>query len=97
LASDLYAEVHTPAQSLALPRHAILPFLGDGPLLRSSAIAAGEGLLVSYSGAFVEQVLASDINVKFLQVSLEPRFVFRVSERLSLRVKDGQAAVNLHG
>jgi uncharacterized linocin/CFP29 family protein len=96
LASDLYAEAHTPAPSLALPRHAIVPMLGDGPLLRSSSIAQGEALLVSYSSGFVEQVLASDIDVKFLQVSLEPRFVFRVSERLSLRVKDGRAMVNLH-
>lgn len=96
LATNLYAEAHKPAASLALPRHALVPLLGDGPLLRSSDIAKDEGLLVSYSSGFVEQVLASDISVKFLQVSLEPRFVFRVSERLSLRVKDWQAVVNLH-
>jgi uncharacterized linocin/CFP29 family protein len=96
LGSSLYAAVHKPAPSLALPRHALTPLLGDGPLLRSSHVAKNEGLVVSYSSGFVEQVLASDICVKFLQVSLEPRFVFRVSERLSLRVKDWQAVVNLH-
>jgi uncharacterized linocin/CFP29 family protein len=95
LDGSLYEAVNTPAPSLIAPRQTILPLLQGGPLLRSSMLLAGCGILVAYESGQVEQVLASDITVKFLQVSLEPRFVFRVSERLALRVRDWSAIVNL--
>jgi hypothetical protein len=41
-------------------------------------------------------VIARDIGVRFLYVSEEPRFVFRVSVRTALRVRDWQAIVNLN-
>jgi uncharacterized linocin/CFP29 family protein len=96
LSNSLYRAVHTPTATLVLPRHSILPLLEDGPLLRASTILNGWGAIVSCGSGLVEQVLASDINVKFLQVSAEPRFVFRVSERVALRVKDWTAVKNIH-
>ena len=43
--------------------------------------------------------MASDIDVRFLQATLEPRYVLRVFERLVLRIKElhavcGVTAVN---
>ncbi len=35
--------------------------------------------------------MASDIHVKFLQTTLEPRYVFRVSEKVALRIKEDSA------
>lgn len=95
LALDLYQAVHTPTNNLVLPRDTIMPVLGDGPLLRSSLLQPGWGLIVPCESGQIEQVLATDICVKLLQVSEEPRFVFRVSERLALRVKDWNAVVNI--
>jgi hypothetical protein len=43
------------------------------------------------SGRPIEVVVASDISVRFLQTTLEPRFVFRVSERIALRVSQDDA------
>ncbi|HEX6273420.1 MAG TPA: encapsulin, partial [Polyangiaceae bacterium] len=75
LANDLYRDAHTPTDNLVLPRHTIVPMLEDGPLLRSSTIKDGWGIVVSRDSGQVEQVLASEICVKFLHVSEEPRFV----------------------
>jgi hypothetical protein len=69
--------------------------LEGGPLLRSSVIPSNWGAVISHESGQVEQVLASDICVKFLQVSEEPRLVFRVSQRLALRVRDWGAVVNI--
>jgi Encapsulating protein for peroxidase len=96
LSSTLYQAVHTPTPSLVLPRDTIMPLLGDGPLLRSSLLRPGWGLVVPCESGQIEQVLATDICVKLLQVSEEPRFVFRISERVALRVKDWSAVVNIH-
>jgi uncharacterized linocin/CFP29 family protein len=96
LSQDLFTVAHTPNNNLVLPRDRILPFLGNGPLLRSSTIAATTGTLVSLGGEPVEMVVGSDISVTFLQVTLEPRTVFRVSEKVALRVKDWGAVATLH-
>jgi len=95
LGDGLYEAVHRPTANLVLPRHTILPLLEDGLLLRSSTIHPDRGVIVSYESGQVEQVLAREINVRFLQVSDQPRFIFRVSERVALRVKDWHAVVNL--
>ncbi|HEX3770565.1 MAG TPA: hypothetical protein VHV30_06870, partial [Polyangiaceae bacterium] len=76
--------------NLVLPRDRVLPFLG-GPLLRSSAIHPIYGVIVALSGSPIEVVVATDVSVRYLQTSLEPRFVFRVSERIALRIKDDAA------
>ena len=75
LGHDLFEQICTPNPSLVLPRDRILPFL-QGPLLRSSAIRKGEGVVVSLAGNPVELIVAQDISVSFLQTSPEPRWVF---------------------
>jgi len=95
LGNDLYRDAHTPTATLVLPRQPIASMLEGGPLLRSSIIPAAWGAVISHESGQVEQVLASEICVKFLHVSEEPRFVFRVSERLALRVRDWGAVANI--
>jgi hypothetical protein len=77
---------------LALDR--VLPFL-QGPLLRSSVIAPGYGVVTALAGNPIEIVVASDMAVSYLQTTAEPRYVFRVSERVALRVKDSSAVAVL--
>jgi hypothetical protein len=60
-------------------------------LLRSSAIGANLGAVMALGGAPIEIVVASDLDVRFLQTTLEPRYVFRVSERVALRLSDPNA------
>jgi uncharacterized linocin/CFP29 family protein len=90
LSQGLFELVCTPNPNFVLPRDRILPFL-EGPLLRSSQIANPWGCVVALSGSPIELVVASDISVRFLQTTLEPRYVFRVSERVALRIKESQA------
>ena len=90
LSPDLFAAVCTPNDALVLPRDRILPFL-QGPLLRSSAIKNSYGLVVALSANPIELVVASDIHVKYLQTTEQPRFVFQVSQRIALRIKESEA------
>jgi len=87
LSHELFNLICTPAVGLVLPRDRVLPFL-QGPLLRSSRIPANTGLVVALGGSPVELVIASDINVRYLQTTPEPRYMFRVSERVALRIKE---------
>jgi len=93
LSPSLFADICTPTNNLVLPRDRILPFL-QGPLLRASAITNGFGVVIALSASPVELVVASDIGVRFLQTSQEPRYVFRVSERVALRIKE-QSAIGM--
>jgi uncharacterized linocin/CFP29 family protein len=90
LSHDLFSAICTPAPSLVLPRDRILPFL-EGPLLRSSVLSSGCGVIISLAGNPVELVLASDVQVKFLQLTSSGRALFRISERVALRIKDPKA------
>jgi uncharacterized linocin/CFP29 family protein len=90
LSSDLFEALCTPAPSLVLPRDRVLPFL-QGPLLRSSALDSHDGVVISLAGAPVELVIASDLHVRFLQQTTSARSVFRVSERVAVRIKDSNA------
>jgi uncharacterized linocin/CFP29 family protein len=96
LGTRLYEAVCTPTSSLVLPKDRILPFV-DGQLFRSGTIeddpATGTfyGVVVALGGAPIELVVASDISVRLLQATLEPRWVFRVSERIALRIKEPEA------
>lgn len=83
--------------SLITPRDRILPFLEGGPLLRSSVVPANEGVVVSLAGSPIDLVIGSDMHVKFVQVTLEPRYVLRVSERFVLRMKQPEARCRLVG
>jgi hypothetical protein len=85
----------TPPGLTDLPRDLVLRVLEGGPLVSSSMIAEvpgnanqGYGLLVSLAGAPVELVVARDMTVDVLQISEEGRAIFRVSERVALRIKE---------
>ncbi len=89
----LFLVAETPDRhSLVLPQDRIIPFLGGGPMLRCSALDVGSGVVVALGGAPVEFVVAKDMSVQFLQVTTEPKFIFRVYERVVLRIKE-QAAI----
>lgn len=87
LSNSLFEAVCAPTPNLILPRDRILPFL-QGPLLRSSVLGVNDGIVVSLAGGPVEIVVASDIQVRFLQQTADARLAFRVSERVALRIKD---------
>ncbi len=73
LGQQLFLVAQTPdPQSLVLPQDRIIPFLGGGPLLRSSTLDEADGftgVVVALGGAPIELVVASDISLQFLQVS----------------------------
>jgi uncharacterized linocin/CFP29 family protein len=90
LGNDLFEAICAPNGNLVLPRDRILPFL-QGPLVRSGVVDKSRGAIIALSGAPIEILVASDIQVSFLQTTLEPRWVFRVSERVALRIKEPAA------
>jgi len=94
LSQDLFELICTPNGNLVMPRDRVLPFL-QGPLLRASALQFGYGVVVALSGNPVELVVASDIGVRYLQTTVEPRYVFRVSERVALRIREEDAIAML--
>jgi uncharacterized linocin/CFP29 family protein len=88
LSNELFSEVYTPIPgSMVLPADSLPPVL-SGPLLRSSTLKDGTGLVISLQGNPVEIVVGSDINVRYLQANANGEHLFRVSQRLVLRVKD---------
>ena len=84
-----------------MPQDRIVPFLGGGPLLRSSTLLAGYGVVVALGGAPIELVVATDMSLEFLQVTNpgpkmeSPYFLFRVYEKVALRIKERPALVGL--
>ena len=84
-----------------MPQDRIVPFLGGGPLLRSSTLLAGYGVVVALGGAPIELVVATDMSLQFLQVTdpgpkmESPYFLFRVYEKVALRIKERNAIVGL--
>ena len=87
--------VCSPNNNLILARDRILPFLQGGSLVRASTIPRRNsgtpwGTVIALSGNPVELVVATDIKVTYLQTTnaTEPRRVFRVSERVALRIKE---------
>jgi uncharacterized linocin/CFP29 family protein len=96
LGHKLFRLATKPSKSLVLPSDRMTPFL-NGPLLRSSTIPETKGLVIALAGNPVDLVVATDITVKFLQLSVEPRYVFRVYERMALRVKQLGAVCVLEG
>lgn len=97
LGQDLFKGVQTPNRnSLVLPQDRIIPFLGGGPLLRASTMPVDCGVVVALGGAPVELVIATDVSLNFLQVTTDPLFVFRVYEKMALRIKERDAIMALH-
>jgi uncharacterized linocin/CFP29 family protein len=82
-----------------MPQDRIIPFLGGGPLLRTStldALRGFSGVVVALGGAPVELVVATDVSLQFLQVTAEPVFIFRVYEKIALRIREPRAIVQLY-
>ena len=46
-------------------------------------------------GAPVELVIATDVSLQFLQVTNAPAFLFRVREKMALRIKEADAIITL--
>ena len=91
LSDVLFRAIYTPiANSMVLPADSIPPIL-NGPLLRSSTLKPGTGLVVSLQGNPVEIVVASEIHARYLQGTPDGEHLFRVSQRFVLRVKDATA------
>jgi uncharacterized linocin/CFP29 family protein len=96
LGHEFFNAVETPnGSSLVLPQDRIIPFLGGGSLLRSSALDPSTGVVVALGGAPVDLVVARDVSVNFLTVTTDPTFVFRVYEKIVLRVKQPAAICKL--
>jgi uncharacterized linocin/CFP29 family protein len=91
LGQKYFLDAQTPTNSMVLPQDRILPFLGGGALLRTSVLKEEQGLVIALGGAPIDLVVATDISVGFLQVTSEPRFVFRVYEKIVLRIKQPEA------
>lgn len=92
LGHSLYEAANTPSRgSLVLPSDRIVPFLDGGPLRRSSVVPEGQGVVVALAGSPIDLVVASDVHVNYVQLTLEPRYVLRVSERFALRIKQPDA------
>lgn len=95
LGETLFSDAQNPSGSLVLPSDRIIPFLGGGPLLRSSTLPDDEGIVVALGGAPIDLVVACDLSVSFLQVTEEPKFLFRVHEKIRLRIKEEGAIEHL--
>jgi uncharacterized linocin/CFP29 family protein len=97
LANDLFTAIYNPIpNSMVLPADS-MPALLDGPLLRSSSLQDGQGLVISLQGNPAEIVVPSDISVRYLQGTLDGLHAFRVSERFVLRVKEPTAIELIEG
>jgi uncharacterized linocin/CFP29 family protein len=98
LDQKLFLVAQSPSPALVLPQDRIIPFLSGGPLLRSSTLDnpfIGSGVVVALGGAPVELVVATDVRLQFLQLTSDPVFVFRVHEKMALRIKEPEAIIQL--
>jgi uncharacterized linocin/CFP29 family protein len=64
--------------------------------MRSSVLDPNTGLVIALGGAPIDLVVATDISVSFLQVTTDPYFVFRVYEKIVLRIKQPEAIALLY-
>jgi uncharacterized linocin/CFP29 family protein len=86
-------------EKLALPND-IIRLLGGGSLLHSPALDILNGycgVVVPLGGSPVELVLGADMSLDVQRVDDEPRFVFRVFEKMRLRIKRPEAIAILFG
>jgi uncharacterized linocin/CFP29 family protein len=115
LSQDLFSTVQTPVHVASIlardghtgpssvPQDRIVPFLGGGPLLRSSTLLSNYGVVVALGGAPIELVVATDMSLEFVQVTEPPNrpqmdgpyFLFRVYEKVALRIRERNAIVGL--
>jgi uncharacterized linocin/CFP29 family protein len=89
------AQQPTHGRPQVTPKDEIVPLLGGGQLLRCSVIPDGQGIVVALGGEPIELVVATDMSLQFLQVTETPNYLFRVYEKLALRIKSTEAVVRL--
>jgi hypothetical protein len=102
LSPYLFEAVYTPNGNFVAAKDRILPIL-NGPLLRTSALIDTDlnndrypyGVVVALGGNPVAIRVGSDIGIRYLQSTGEPRYLFRVSERIGLRMTDPRAVAVL--
>jgi uncharacterized linocin/CFP29 family protein len=95
LGQQFFVAVQTPETGLVLPQDRIIPFLGGGPLLRSSTLPPDAGVVVALGGAPIELVVATDVSFQFLQLMIDPAYAFRVYEKMALRIREPNAIIAL--
>jgi hypothetical protein len=88
LGDTLFEAVHEPSAVLVLPADRVTPMLKGGPLLRSGQIDPATGIVVSLASNAVDVVVGTPPTVQFLQRQIDARFLFRVYERFTLRIRD---------
>jgi uncharacterized linocin/CFP29 family protein len=88
LGHKLFSLATTPTGSLVLPTDRLAEFLDGRRVTRSGILPPDDGVVVALGGEPIELVLARDVDIAFLQVTLEPRYVLRVFERFVLRIKE---------
>jgi uncharacterized linocin/CFP29 family protein len=91
LGNKTFRAVQAPNYSFIVAQDRILPMLNGGPVVRSSALAKTSGIVVALGARLVELVVATDVSVEFLQTTPDAWFVFRVYEKMVLRIKDRTA------
>jgi uncharacterized linocin/CFP29 family protein len=88
LGHKLFSRATSPTGSLVLPTDRLAEFLDGRRVMRSGTLPPEDGVVVALGGQPIELVLARDIDISFLQVTIEPRYVLRVFERFVLRLKE---------
>jgi uncharacterized linocin/CFP29 family protein len=82
-----WALMPNPHHPQVTPQERIVPLLGGGSLVRCSAIPHNRGVVVALGGEPIELVIATDVSAQFLLLNDTPIYVFRVYEKLMLRIK----------
>jgi uncharacterized linocin/CFP29 family protein len=95
LNDTVYADTFAPlAGTLVAPADRIRPLVSQG-FVGSGVIPPSTGVLVSVGGSTVDLVIGSDAALGFSRIGTDGLYHFRVSERLTLRIKDRTALVRL--
>jgi uncharacterized linocin/CFP29 family protein len=92
LGTEAFVAAYTPEPGgLVLPADRITPIL-NGPLLRSGQMPTRSGIVVSIATNAIDIVVATPPTVQFLQVNDNAKYIFRVYEKFTLRIKDAPGA-----
>lgn len=99
LGDGLFEDVQTLIEKQVPPNDRIIALLGGGPLLNSLTLdvfGGYSGVVVPLGGSPVELVLGADVSLDVERVSDEPRFAFRVFEKMRVRIKRPEAIAILY-
>ena len=95
LGNERFDDAHTPSKnSMVLPADRIKPLL-KGPLLRSGQMKDDVGIVVSLAGTDIDLVVATPPRVQFLQLTENAKYLFRVYEKFTMRIKSSGAVERL--